>query len=295
MRLQRMDEAGWLAGLLETRTRVVLPQDVVLGRYALERWRIPPRVLRDHVLFWLAQGAIEGRVGGNALPGSAGRPGQAGRWEAGTLLWLAPGVPHQFTMATGTRRIVIYNLRFQVLRNGVGLRLKPDLLEAARTVDLEALFASVQDEAQAPGGHGEALLRGLIAQVAVRIFRAVAAARAPAGGARVLSRFQRDRLGRFAEEAAAERPSPADLAREISLSPDYFARVFRQSYGVSPKRWLVQQRIRLAAVQLTQSNRNVSEVARALGYGDLFLFSRQFKSVMGVSPRAYRQRTGQGE
>ncbi|HTL51354.1 MAG TPA: AraC family transcriptional regulator [Planctomycetota bacterium] len=278
--MQRLEPGEWLAGLSDSRSRVTLPREILMRRYALGDWSIPPRVLPgEHLMYWIAQGTVEGSVGGLPV-----------RWDAGTLIWVAPGVPHQFTMGAGVRRVVLYNLRFQVALDGRLLRLKPDLVQVSGAVDLEALFATVVDEAQAPGRYAEPMLKALIAQLAVRIFRATESVGDGAPRPRVLSRFQRDRLARFAEETVAQRTTPADLARLLTLSPDYFARVFRPSYGVSPKRWLVEQRIRRAAVQLTQSSRNVSEVARELGYPDLFLFSRQFKSVMGMSPRAYRQR-----
>jgi AraC-like DNA-binding protein len=60
---------------------------------------------------------------------------------------------------------------------------------------------------------------------------------------------------------------------------------------VAPKTWLVRRRIHHAALRLDESDDPVSVVASDLGYPDLFLFSRQFKMVMGRSPRHYRARS----
>ena len=40
---------------------------------------------------------------------------------------------------------------------------------------------------------------------------------------------------------------------------------------------------------LEESELSITEVAHQLGYPDVYLFSRQFKTIMGVSPRAFRQ------
>ena len=50
--------------------------------------------------------------------------------------------------------------------------------------------------------------------------------------------------------------------------------------------------MRLATVRLLETNSNISEIALQLGYRDVFLFSRQFKAVHGLSPKAYRHQHG---
>lgn len=82
---------------------------------------------------------------------------------------------------------------------------------------------------------------------------------------------------------------PAALPHGLRLTPDYFARIFRRTYGVSPRTWIVRERIKLAALRLTESQLSIGEVANEFGYGDIFFFSRQFKQVMGRSPRSYRR------
>src|SRR5690606_6844081 len=84
-------------------------------------------------------------------------------------------------------------------------------------------------------------------------------------------------------------PTPAQLAKQLRLSHDYFARRFAATFGMSPRSWLVQQRVSHGAYRLVDTNLTISEVAAELGYDDPFLFSRQFKQVMGQSPRDYRR------
>ena len=52
----------------------------------------------------------------------------------------------------------------------------------------------------------------------------------------------------------------------------------------------MRERIRLASIRLVDSDEKIQTIARQLGYNNPYLFSRQFKQVMGVSPRVFRQR-----
>ena len=79
----------------------------------------------------------------------------------------------------------------------------------------------------------------------------------------------------------------------MHLSSDYFSRAFRATVGQPPRTWLAEQRIQSAAAWLRESDLNVSEIADAMGYSDVFLFSQQFKKYVGVSPSTYR-RSGPG-
>ena len=86
-------------------------------------------------------------------------------------------------------------------------------------------------------------------------------------------------------------PGPADLARHLQLSPDYFARLFRATYGISPRQWLAEQRIREAIRLLEHTTMTVNEIARDLNYSDAVHFCRKFKAVTGLTPLTYRRQS----
>jgi AraC-like DNA-binding protein len=116
------------------------------------------------------------------------------------------------------------------------------------------------------------------------------APRREAGGAPLLDESARRRLVEYAGARVRERPTPTDLAAVLRLSPDYFSRIFRRTFGVSPRKWLVRERVGQAAVRLLDAPElTISEVAYEFGYEDIFLFSRQFKAVTGRSPSSYRR------
>lgn len=68
------------------------------------------------------------------------------------------------------------------------------------------------------------------------------------------------------------------------LSPRYFSMKFREVLGMSVQTYMIRTRIDRAQYLLTHAGMNVTEVADALGYRDIFFFSRQFKQYTGKNP-----------
>jgi transcriptional regulator GlxA family with amidase domain len=100
------------------------------------------------------------------------------------------------------------------------------------------------------------------------------------------------RLGRVLsrmEQAPSESLSLAELAREAAMSECTFLRKFREATGFSPTDYLLRSRIRRAEELLARRKLSITEVAARCGFEDSNYFSRQFRRVTGVSPRAHRR------
>lgn len=81
-----------------------------------------------------------------------------------------------------------------------------------------------------------------------------------------------------------------ELAKTVHLSPSRFYAVFRESLGVAPRDYVLNQRIQEAQKLLLTTAMSVSEVAESVGYSSQFQFSRVFKRAAGVPPLQYRKR-----
>ncbi len=92
--------------------------------------------------------------------------------------------------------------------------------------------------------------------------------------------------------ASSERLSLHDLAREATMSPYHFLRVFERVVGITPGQYMLRMRLNRAAVLLRRSTLSVARVAADAGFGDLSTFNRQFRRAMRMSPNAYRARAG---
>ncbi|MWC28947.1 helix-turn-helix domain-containing protein [Paenibacillus sp. MMS18-CY102] len=79
-----------------------------------------------------------------------------------------------------------------------------------------------------------------------------------------------------------------DLAMRAQLSPRYFSIKFKEFIGQSVQTYMIRTRIERAQHLLAHAGMNVTEVADALGYRDIFFFSRQFKQYTGRNPSEIR-------
>ena len=79
------------------------------------------------------------------------------------------------------------------------------------------------------------------------------------------------------------------LARESGYSRSRFTRLFEESNGLAPRPFITRCRMERARTLLKDSAMSVTEIADALGYGDVYFFSRHFKQATGASPLAWRR------
>jgi AraC-like DNA-binding protein len=80
------------------------------------------------------------------------------------------------------------------------------------------------------------------------------------------------------------------LAAEVATSPFHFLRSFRQELGLTPHQYLVRTRLRHAVRQLATTDRPVTAIALAVGFGDLTNFIRTFRAHVGETPSTFRRR-----
>jgi AraC-like DNA-binding protein len=79
-----------------------------------------------------------------------------------------------------------------------------------------------------------------------------------------------------------------DLARAAGMSPAHFYRTFAKRFGLTPRAYLVQCRMRWAATQLRDGDDLIKELAPEVGFTRPNNFSRAFKRIYGCTPEAFR-------
>ena len=77
-------------------------------------------------------------------------------------------------------------------------------------------------------------------------------------------------------------------ARELCLSPRYFATLIRERSGKTPAEWISMFVIAEAKRRLSEPQASIKEIAMALDFPSQSLFGRYFKLYAGMSPSAYR-------
>ena len=94
----------------------------------------------------------------------------------------------------------------------------------------------------------------------------------------------------LADRCYAEPLDVPALARAALSSRAHFIRSFKQAYGETPHRYLQRRRIERATELLRGTEQSVTEICLAVGFRSVGSFSAAFRSVVGESPVAYRDR-----
>ncbi len=78
------------------------------------------------------------------------------------------------------------------------------------------------------------------------------------------------------------------LATQLNLSTFHFARLFKKSLGLSPHKYVLQNRVERAKKLITVSpNISLIDIALQAGFYDQTHFGKAFKKYVGVSPKAF--------
>ena len=104
-----------------------------------------------------------------------------------------------------------------------------------------------------------------------------------------LAAWQRRAVTGYIEDHLAEPIPLAALARLARLSPHYFCRAFKQSFGMPPHRYHNSRRIEHAKALLAKPRSSVTTVGFTLGFGETSSFSATFRKTTGFTPTAYRR------
>ena len=80
-----------------------------------------------------------------------------------------------------------------------------------------------------------------------------------------------------------------DLAAKHHVSYSFLRKRFKEVTGTSPAKHLCSLRIEHAQYLLRDSDANVAEIARECGFADGYVFSRNFRRTLGISPSQFRK------
>lgn len=83
------------------------------------------------------------------------------------------------------------------------------------------------------------------------------------------------------------------LSKMCDITPEYFRKIFKVFYGVSPVRYINNLKISSAKELLESQMYSVTEAALQSGYNEMSHFSREFKKLTGISPSEYKKSTQQ--
>ncbi len=163
-------------------------------------------------------------------------------------------------------------------------------LDSDRLSRISAIITELEDELRRQGPGYEFMATTLLMELVCRLSRAYGEMRGEMS--RPLLRL--GAVLSYVEQHYAEPIRAGDLERIARLSPSSLLRAFSRITGMPPMRYLTQLRVARACDLLRAGEMNVTEAAFRVGFSDSNYFSRQFRQVMGCTPREYARRFRRG-
>lgn len=159
----------------------------------------------------------------------------------------------------------------------------------SRQQQLEAISTLLLAEVQQRQPSGGLYLDSLANVLAVQLLQNYGAISAPLpsydGG---LPTYQLNQILDYIDAGLAEDIKLADLAGLLNMSPFHFGRMFKQSIGLSPHQYLIQQRVERAKTLLKQADRAIIDIALDCGFSSHSHLTKKFRQITGMTPKAFR-------
>lgn len=105
------------------------------------------------------------------------------------------------------------------------------------------------------------------------------------------SKSKRNVIKPSVERLLAEYTDPelsvSAIAADSGISDVYFRKIFKECYGMPPAKYLSSLRIKKAKQLLISDGISVGEAATAVGFSDIYVFSKAFKRIVGITASEY--------
>ncbi|MCR5102439.1 MAG: helix-turn-helix domain-containing protein [Butyrivibrio sp.] len=83
--------------------------------------------------------------------------------------------------------------------------------------------------------------------------------------------------------------SRENLSKLVYLNPDYLSHLFKKEVGLSLTNYVIKERIEESKRLLSNTDMSIQDIAIKCGFQNISYFSRQFKTLTGMTPREFRK------
>lgn len=156
-----------------------------------------------------------------------------------------------------------------------------------RDSTIEMALQRIATELRYPDPISATMVECQVAQLFVQLVRLNRTRYQPAKGG--LSAFDLKRVMAMIESLSGDRPTLADLAKEIGISRFHFGRAFKQSTGMTPHAFIAKRRLEQSAEMLRSTNLSATKIAMECGFASSSHFTNAFKRAFGVNPSEFRR------
>ncbi len=232
------------------------------------------RYMKNHLLIFVEQGRLLAELDKQTI-----------QLNAGDVLWIAPGTLRRTYVEITNNQEKDYRLHFNIGSGKNEFRLAQKNHVIRKAWELLPFFQMLSEACRNPLKYNRQFLHGtclalMSEYLSLHEFNPQ----------RSFSNKQVNQLYTFITSNADRSIRPSELASITKLSPDYFSRKFKNNFGISPKEFIKQEKIRFIAGFMLESDLSIKETAYRFGYEDVSYFCRQFREVMKCSPATHRKK-----
>ena len=160
---------------------------------------------------------------------------------------------------------------------------------AVRDPMIRQLTEACEKEMTDLRANGRRFVETLITTLVTHIYRTYASAGQPGDAKGGLTPKQMSRVLAYIETHIREDIGVDDLAAIVGLSAHYFAEMFKKTIGVTPYRYVLNQRVERAKALLKQGKLPVAKIADTAGFSSHAQFSSHFRKIVGITPAQFRR------
>ncbi len=156
---------------------------------------------------------------------------------------------------------------------------------------IEGVCLALRDEVTKGGPSGKNYTESLASSLAVHLAQNYGHrdGQTRTGTVGVSSRRIRQAM-EFINERLGQDISLKEIAQSVNLSQFHFARLFKESVGLSPHQFVIKQRIERAKRLLLQGDSPIATIAVDVGFADQSHFTSQFRKRCGLTPQDFVNR-----
>jgi len=154
---------------------------------------------------------------------------------------------------------------------------------------ISGILTGLADELRSSREANPIFVKGLLESLTIHLLRHYADKEAATG--RKPAQLPAWKLRKALDHMDAHLAEPFDLDRLADLcgmSRFHFSRAFHNTMGQRPSRWFILRRVERAKDMLRDTERQIIEVALAVGYDSPSHFAKVFRAETGFSPKHYR-------
>lgn len=168
----------------------------------------------------------------------------------------------------------------------------PDVMNASDGKTYEVLFSDIRKWRENPSRQGEFFGAARVMELIYTLFSDGKSYRRTEGltsgdtkGCRGIAK-----ASEYMDKNYFSKITLENAAKQASLSPTYFHRLFSAVMGKTPREYLLECRLSAAKDMLLSAETLLTEVAYECGFGSQSYFNSVFRREMGMTPSEYRKK-----